>query len=150
MAEKKEVASTRSPVSDWFQFGVYKRSQGRIARQITFFAILATIAVGCWRISEYLYSSQYLRGFGQPVYVGIPAVVLAVGIWISFRLVNLPRFADFLIAVEAEMNKVSWPTRSELMRSSVVVIVLLLLLTAILFVFDIVWQAFFRFLGVLG
>ena len=43
-----------------------------------------------------------------------------------FRLVNLPKFADFLIAVEAEMNKVSWPTRTELFRSSVVVIVTIL------------------------
>ncbi len=34
-----------------------------------------------------------------------------VGLWLCFRLVNMPRFADFLIAVEAEMNKVSWPTR---------------------------------------
>ena len=34
-------------------------------------------------------------------------------------VVNLPVFADFLIAVEAEMNKVSWPTRGELFRGSV-------------------------------
>ena len=31
---------------------------------------------------------------------------------------NMPRFADFLIAVEAEMNKVSWPSKAELIRSS--------------------------------
>ena len=34
----------------------------------------------------------------------------------------MPAFADFLIAVEAEMNKVSWPTRTELFRGSMVVI----------------------------
>lgn len=30
-----------------------------------------------------------------------------VGIWFGYRLVNWPRFADFLISVEAELNKVS-------------------------------------------
>ena len=70
-----------------------------------------------------------------------------LGVWFSFRLVNVPRFADFLIAVEAEMNKVSWPTRKELFRSSIVVIVVFLLLTAVLFVYDIVWRLLFEALG---
>ena len=35
--------------------------------------------------------------------------VLAFGLWLGYRIVNVPQFADFLIAVEAEMNKVSWP-----------------------------------------
>ena len=37
-------------------------------------------------------------------------MLLAAGLWASYRLVNVPAVADFLIAVEAEMNKVSWPT----------------------------------------
>ena len=44
-------------------------------------------------------------------------VLASLGLWVAFRLVNMPAFADFLIAVEAEMNKVSWPTRGELFRS---------------------------------
>ena len=63
------------------------------------------------------------------------------GVWFCFRLVNLPKFADFLIAVEAEMSKVSWPTRAELMRGSVVVIVTLVFLAAMLTVYDSIWQS---------
>ena len=37
------------------------------------------------------------------------------------------QFADFLIAVEAEMTKVSWPSRGELVRSSIVVILVIFL-----------------------
>ena len=48
------------------------------------------------------------------------------------------------------MNKVSWPTRPELFRSSVVVIVLLLLLTVVLFVYDIALRFLFEALGILG
>ena len=61
-----------------------------------------------------------INGYGRYV---VPMVVVFGGLWLAFRLVNIPRFADFLIAVEAEMNKVSWPTRAEMFRSSMVVIV---------------------------
>jgi preprotein translocase subunit SecE len=67
-----------------------------------------------------------------------PLIVLVVGLWVSFRIVNVPRFADFLISVEAEMNKVSWPSRSELFRASVVVIVVIFFLAATLFMYDVV------------
>jgi preprotein translocase subunit SecE len=53
-----------------------------------------------------------------------------------------------LIAVEAEMNKVSWPTRAELLRSSIVVIFSIFLLALILFGYDMFWRAFLDVLGI--
>jgi preprotein translocase subunit SecE len=150
---------TGSLWSELWQFGVYKRSQGRIARQATFFVLVVTFVIMCWRLTELISPSWLLGIFGVDVVsdraatairYGIPAVLLAMGVWFSFRLVNVPRFADFLIAVEAEMNKVSWPTRSELFRSSIVVIVVLVLLSAVLFIFDIIWRFLFEWLGILG
>jgi preprotein translocase subunit SecE len=158
MANEKNTAATGSFWNELFQFGVYKRSQGRIARQVTFFVLVVLFVVGCWRLSIY-FNPNWLLGWTGLVFsdaasdairFGTAFTVLAVGVWFSFRLVNMPRFADFLIAVEAEMNKVSWPTRTELFRSSMVVIVLLLLLTAVLFVYDIVWRFLFHWLGILG
>ena len=58
--------------------------------------------------------------------------------WIGYRLVNDPTFADFLIAVEAEMNKVSWPSQTELIRASLVVIILIFGLTMVLFSYDVI------------
>ena len=84
------------------------------------------------------------------MHYGIPILLVAVGAWISFRIVNMPQFADFLIAVEAEMNKVSWPSWDELVRSSTVVIFVIFFLAFILFGFDLVWKAFFKIIGVLG
>ena len=160
MAERKDAIASGSMWSELFQFGVYKRSQGRIARQVTFFVMVVFIALGCWRLSDYLSPSGKLGMVGieilpdsttsRAIRFGVPSVFLAIGVWLSFRLVNVPRFADFLIAVEAEMNKVSWPTRSELFRSSMVVIVLLFFLTAVLFVYDIVWRFVFEWMGILG
>jgi preprotein translocase subunit SecE len=79
----------------------------------------------------------------------LSAVLLVGGMWVSFRVVNVPRFADFLIAVEAEMNKVSWPSKGELIRSSLVVIFVLFFLMAVLFGFDLVWGMLFEAIGIL-
>ena len=78
----------------------------------------------------------------------VPGAIVVVGVWLSFRLVNLPKFADFLIAVEAEMSKVSWPTRPELIRGSVVVIVTLVFLAVMLTLYDAIWQRLLAWLGV--
>lgn len=128
---------------DWFSPGIYKRSQGRIARQVTFAVLAVALAIGAWRLM------QMLAGRGASLQFGVAGVVLLVGWWVCYRVVNVPRFADFLIAVEAEMNKVSWPSRGELFRSAVVVMVTMFGLAAALYAYDVVWQALLSFLGVL-
>ena len=60
-------------------------------------------------------------------------------IWTIFRIVHFPPFAEFLIATEAEMNKVSWTTRKRLYQDTVVVLVTVILMTVFLFVIDILW-----------
>lgn len=141
----KEKTAVGNPlVTELFQSGVYKKNQGRMVRQVTFFSLLAAIALGCWRLSATLAGNS-------PVYtLWLPLVLLAVGGWLAFRAINIPRFADFLIAVEAEMNKVSWPSRGELFRSSVVVIVVIFGLAAILLAYDIFWKSVLKFLGIVS
>jgi preprotein translocase subunit SecE len=142
----KVKAGGASPlVRELFQFGLYKRSQGRIARQVTFGAILLLVVIGAWRTGLYLRDNASW----PQVWVTASALIIGlVGAWVAFRLVNLPSFADFLIAVEAEMNKVSWPTRTELIRSSTVVIFSILFLAGILLVYDLFWKLVLELMGV--
>ncbi len=123
-----------------FNTSRYKRSQGKVARQLTLAALAVMVAVGAWKLSS--------LGEGNVEEYVTPMVVLAVGWWASFRIVNLPKFADFLISVEAEMNKVSWPDRSELWRASLVVIIVIFFLAALLFTYDIILDKFMAILGV--
>lgn len=132
-------------VAELFRWQLYKRSQGRVARQVTFATLAIIIALGAWRLNAWLDGRFDASGRQQFEYI-VPLVVLAVGWWASFRLVQLPKFADFLISVEGEMNKVTWPKQGELWRASMVVIVVIFLLAAILYGYDLVWRAVFGWL----
>ena len=132
-----------------------------MARQATFFALLAAVAIGAWTMSsgatqefgEY-FVPPALRNSISPEIVAkyvLPMLVLGIGAWAAFRVVNIPRFAEFLISVENEMGKVSWPSRGELFRASLVVLVVIFLLTTILFTYDFVLKAIIgRLLGISG
>lgn len=124
--------------------GIYKRSQGRVTRQVTFAAVAAAIVLGLLRLG----STLAAMGLGPEFQLGLPLLLLAAGLWASYRLVNVPIFADFLIAVEAEMNKVSWPTRTELFRASMVVLILIFALGFILAGYDMFWKVLLFWMGV--
>ena len=124
--------------------GIYKRSQGRITRQVTFAALAVAIALGLLRLSSTLGGMN----LGSEFQFALPLLLLLAGLWASYRLVNVPAFADFLIAVEAEMNKVSWPTRTELFRASMVVLMLIFALGFILAGYDMFWKVLLFWLGV--
>jgi preprotein translocase subunit SecE len=112
---------------------------------LTALAIWIVVALGCWSLYGSLRSSLDSDSY---LTIAIPAVALMGGLWFGFRVVNWPRFADFLIAVEAEMNKVTWPSKDELIRASIVVILTIFILAISLFLFDVMWQAIFNFIGV--
>jgi preprotein translocase subunit SecE len=138
---KEHAMAANSLIGEMFQFGLYKPSQGRITRQATCGILWLVSLIAAWRI--------YTLLFQYPAWqVAIPAAVIVLSFWASYRLVNYARFADFLIAVEAEMNKVSWPSWTELTRSSMVVIFVMFALAAILLALDLFWT--FLFSDVLG
>jgi preprotein translocase subunit SecE len=160
--EKKVVASAAAPFwTEMFQAGLYKRTQGRITRQVTFAALAIAFAVGWWRLAVTMAGWEWFRGMVRGIvprdldFVVVGMLVAGVlfllpGIWFAYRIVNYSRFADFLIAVEAEMNKVSWPTRPELIRAVAVVLFTVAFLSVVLFGYDLVWNFIFQRLGVRG
>ena len=135
---KENSFSVSSVLLEMVHVGVYKRSQGRITRQVTLGVLAVSFLLSAWRLS-----ASMAAGSLQDYQWAVPLLLLVAGWWVSFRIINIPRFADFLIAVEAEMNKVSWPTRTELVRSSLVVIFVIFSLAGILFLFDMFWRFIF-------
>ncbi len=56
-----------------------------------------------------------------------------LALWFAWRINNLPSFADFQIATEAEMNKVSWTTKKRLYQDTVVVLITVFMMAVYLF-----------------
>ena len=125
-----------------FSFGLYKRNQGRIARQVTFAALAVIVALGrAGALSEYL-GGICARSHGLDDRTQRCSSTLCR--WRCLVVGSVGQlshgadaaFADFLISVEAEMNKVSWPSRGELFRASMVVILVIFFLAVLLFAYD--------------
>jgi preprotein translocase subunit SecE len=124
--------------------GLYKRNQGRLTRQLTAAGLGALVVVGA-----YVLSQGPLSGYTAAVRSGVPAVIVVIAAWMIFRLVNWPLFAEFLISVEAEMNKVSWASPKELYRATIVVLSTMLFLGVVLFAYDNMWLWILTKIGVL-
>ena len=130
--------AANSFLGELFHAGLYKPSQGRVTRQVTCGALWLVVLIAAYRVYVTLYDAE------AAVQYVVPGLLLVLGGWASYRLVNYPKFADFLIAVEAEMNKVSWPSWPELVRSSLVVIFVMFALAGVLIGFDAIWTFLFR------
>ena len=151
----QDNVKTAGLLGDVLSFSVYKRNQGRVTRQVTFAALALIVGLGIWRLTQLLSiwygggdSALSLGGAGTDFGVVrflLPGGLLAAGLWFCYRAVNIPKFADFLIAVESEVAKVSWPTAEEVFRSSAVIIFLIFALAAILAAYDLFWWFALRY-----
>lgn len=136
-------------MAEMFAGSVYKGRQGRIVRQLSCLAIWLLFWFGAWQLYEVLRGGFFdsVRNVPAVIY-GVPAAFALLGTWFGYRVVNWPKFADFLISVESELSKVSWPTKSELYRAAIVVIFTMGILSVLLFFYDLAWQAIFEYLRV--
>lgn len=131
----------------------YKRTQGVRMRRYTLLGLLLigwsgvytlviheSIGRGDWRLTV-PYTGDPLKSFTllSNVEFAVPILLAALTFWVAWRVVNMPAFADFLIATEAEMNKVSWSSRKRLVQDTIVVLITTLFLTLFLLVTDLFW-----------
>ncbi len=141
----------------WFHATPYKGSQGVRVRRGTIVAVLVLGFCGIYTlVSHRVFGSDrlgdndwfwYLPYTEQRMFVPLmfhihlllPLLLGILLLWFAWRLVNVPTFADFLVATEAEMNKVSWTTRKRLVQDTIVVLVTVFLFSLFLFLIDLMW-----------
>ena len=142
----------------WFRAKSFKTSQGQRVRRLTILGILLLAGTGIMT----LISHDLLRGdwvvhlpftslavsLLPDIKFTVPLLTAAIGLWAAWRAVNYPTFADFLIATEAEMNKVSWTNRKRLVQDTIVVLVTVLMFSIFLLAIDQAWGFVMTGLGV--
>jgi preprotein translocase subunit SecE len=128
-------------------FEIYKRGQGKYVRICTYAGGMLIAVVGALSLSLKL--AGYELTNTPFVKYGVPTAVVAGIAVLLFWLVNRPKTADFFIATEGEMKKVSWSSRKEIIGSTKVVIITTLIMAALLFGVDMLFTLFFQTIGVM-
>jgi preprotein translocase SecE subunit len=144
---------TRMEEQGWFNATTYKKNQGQRVRRGTMLGIIVLAGCGIytmlahdtlraasrnWQVLLPFTGGKSLVLLPQ-VQFSVPILLAAVSVWFAYRVVHFPVFADFLIATEAELNKVSWTTRKRLVQDTIVVLTTVFLFTLFLFLVDLAW-----------
>ena len=123
-------------------FTIYKRGQGKYTRLCSAFAAAIITGLGCLQ----LYKRLQATDLGLWVETMVPAGLFVVlALFISW-LMNKPSIADFMIAAEGEMKKVSWSSKQEIAVSTLIVIVVVIIMAVLLGATDITFRTFFTWL----
>ena len=127
----------------------YKWGQGKTTRLYTAMTEAILAAIGCWRVYQKLSASMDVTTpIGLWLTVTVPLGIFVLIVFLLYWLLNKPMAADFLIAAEGELKKVSFSTKHEIMVSTFVVIVVVILTALMLGVADFCFNLFFT--NVLG
>ena len=76
----------------------------------------------------------------------VPAGLFLLLAFLIYWLVNKPSIADFMIAAEGEMKKVSWSSKQEITVSTFIVIIVVLIMATLLGTTDYCFTLFFSWL----
>ncbi len=127
-------------MKELFSTNSYKSSQGRVARRLTFIGLSLVFIWGGYSF----FSAGYFGAQGAAI---VGSLIALLGVWASYRAINYAQFADFLVSVEAEMTKVSWPSKRDLFANTKVVLIFMALFTALIYAYDIVFRTVFSLVG---
>jgi len=123
-------------------FDIYKKGQGKYTRLCSAFGAAIIVGLGCLQLYKKLGGAD----LGLWVKTMVPAGLFVVAGFLIFWLVNKVSIADFLIASEGEMKKVSWSSRKEIAVSTFIVIMVVIFMAVLLGVTDLNFKLFFMWL----
>lgn len=127
-------------------FNIYKPGLGKYTRLCSAIALAVIVGLGCWRLYTKLVNVSWFGLNKEAVFLItrlVPAALFAILSFFIYWLLNKPVVADFLIAAEGEMKKVSWSSRKEITVSTFIVIVVVIMLAVLIGLTDFIFTIFF-------
>ncbi|MEZ0229866.1 MAG: preprotein translocase subunit SecE [Planctomycetota bacterium] len=128
-------------------FNFYRPDEGHRARALIGIAIAILGLYGSHSLWDWLpkgpedFWGKKIFDLGSDEFALNPAVALALALSVGvlaavLKLVNYPRFVDFLIDTESELKKVSWASRRQVMSESIVVLATVVIVGLFVFTVD--------------
>jgi preprotein translocase SecE subunit len=129
-------------------FSIYKRGQGKYTRLCSAFAAAILAGLGCSQLYKKLEIVEWGLSRKAALWVAtmVPLGLFAVFALLIFWLINKASVADFMIAAEGEMKKVSWSSKQEIAVSTFIVIVFVIMMATLLGTTDLGFKTFFMWL----
>ena len=140
-------------------FEHYRRGAGRKARSFATIVLLALLVWLCYALLEYgntrvdrlvgfedaFFGKTLVGGGGALTEWMTWSLVFVLGFFVAGLVtlrwyLNRPQFADLLIATEAELRRVRWAARKEVMRATNVVLYFVFWFAMIMFVYDLTFS----------
>ena len=131
------------------RFAIYKPGQGYWTRMMSAIGAATLVLTGvAWLWARF---QAWFRDADALIYYQASMAVIMIAFFgaLLFYLLNKPRIADFMIATEAEMKKVNWPGRREIIGSTWIVICGAALMAVWLLAFNLIFGWFFLEIGIL-
>jgi preprotein translocase subunit SecE len=129
---------------------IYKRNQGKYTRGVTAAVVMALGLWMCWSLKNLLVANLSASTNSTYISFGAPLAVFVLLGLLVFKVLNRTKSADFLIATENEMKKVSWSSTKEVIGSTKVVVVTTFLMAGMLFLVDMLFFNIFQLIGIQG
>jgi preprotein translocase subunit SecE len=120
-------------------FGIYKRDLANRSR------IVAAVCLGVLAVLGAIWLRGLFPDLAGDVVAAAFAAASAVGI---LYVANSKKSVDFLIETEAELAKVSWPTRKEFLGAAGVVVFTMFFLALYLFLLDLGFHFVLKLIGI--
>jgi len=131
---------TRGLIKLNMAFKIYKRGQGKYTRLCTALSAALVVGLGCLQLFKRLDATDLVLWIKTMVPAGVFVGLCLLVYWI----VNKPTVADFMIAAEGELKKVSWSSRKEIAVSTFIVIMVVILMAVFLGTTDITFEMLFE------
>lgn len=144
-----ERRMVRVEEAGWLHTNTYKGALGLKVRRLTILGILLVVGSGVYSLMyqgilpenwviKIPFTETSVTLLPDAKYT-VPLLLMGLGLWFAWRMVNVPTFGEFLIATEAEMNKVSWSTQRQLRQDTIVVLITTIFMALFLLVVDVFW-----------
>lgn len=135
---------------------IHKPGQGVLVRRFAFWIVAALIVWGGLSLYTWLVTLEW-DAFRKPLFEKstpgqafvIPLLdqridpaffltwgLIAVGVYLAWRLLNRAKSAEFLVETDSELKKVTWPGWKDVWSSSMIVLVFIALMTVFLIASD--------------